>query len=72
MAKSAHLISHLQFVDDTLIFCEASEDQIRNVKVILIFFESMSGLKINFFKRELMGIRVLASLIHQFAEVLGK
>ena len=38
--------------------CEANEDQIKNVKAILFCFESVSGLKINFFKSELIGIRV--------------
>ena len=56
--RTAPSISHLQFADDTLIFCEANEDQIRNVKVSLICFEAVSGLKINFYNSELIGIRV--------------
>ena len=36
--------------------CEPNEDQIKNVKAILLCFEVVSGLKINFFKSELIGI----------------
>ena len=64
-------ISHLQFADDTLIFCEANEDQIKNVKAILICFETVSGLKINFFKSKLIGIKVEESLISHLARILG-
>lgn len=39
---------HLQFADDTLIVCDANEDQRRNVKAILLCFEATSGLKIDF------------------------
>ena len=64
-------ISHLQFVDNTLVFFEANEDQIKNVKAILICFEAVSGLKINFFKSELIGIRVEESLMGQLIGILG-
>lgn len=62
---SAPPISILQFAIDTLIFCEANEEQIKNVKATLLCFEvvSGSGLKINFFKSELIGIRVDEALL---------
>lgn len=37
--------SHLQFADGTLLFCGSIEEQIKNVKVILLCFEAVSGLK---------------------------
>ena len=43
-------ISHLLFVDDTLVFCEASEEQITHLSWLLIWFKAISGLK-NFFWR---------------------
>ena len=43
---------HSQFTDDTLIFCEVEEDQIINIKAILLCFKVVSGLKINFLKSE--------------------
>lgn len=54
-APHAPLISYLQFADDTIIFCKADEDQVKNVKTILLCFEAVSGMKVNFFKSELLG-----------------
>ena len=34
------LISHLLFVDDTLVFCEASQDQISYQSWLLMWFEA--------------------------------
>ena len=56
-------ISHLQFARDTLFFCEAKEDQIINVKCILRCFEICSGLKINFSKSCLIGVKVREEFI---------
>ena len=43
-------LSHLQFVDDTILFSNNSWDEIRNIKRILRCFEAILGLKINFHK----------------------
>lgn len=53
LAKNTQEISHLQFVDDTLLFCDTEEERLRNNKLILLFFEAVSGLRVNFFKSEL-------------------
>lgn len=50
------LASHLQFADDTSIFGGADSDNFFNVKVILLCFEAVLGLKVNFFKSELIGV----------------
>lgn len=63
--------NHLQYADGTLIFCGENEDQIRNVKATLISFEAVSGLKVNFFKTELMGIRTERSKLLNYVEILG-
>jgi hypothetical protein len=52
----SHLIpggmTHLQYADDTMIMIEPSDLGIANLKLLLLCFENMSGLKINFTKSE--------------------
>ena len=47
-------VTHLQYADDTMIMVEGSELDIINLKFLLLCFEAMSGLKINFDKSEVM------------------
>ena len=49
-------ISHLLFVDDTLVFCQASQDHLTYLSWLLMWFEVMSRLKINLEKSELIPI----------------
>ena len=46
-------MSHLLFTDDTLVFYGASKDQLLYLSWILMWFEAMSGLRINLDKSEL-------------------
>jgi hypothetical protein len=41
-------------VDDTLIMSDADVDQIHNLNHILLWFEAISGLKVNLQKSELV------------------
>lgn len=66
------LISHLQFADDTLIFCNVNEDQVKNVNVILLCNEVVSGLKEDFYKSELLGVIVEDSLMSCLANIVGR
>ncbi|GLT53880.1 hypothetical protein SLA2020_271180 [Shorea laevis] len=50
------VVSHLLFADDTLIFCGANEEHIRNLRCLLLCFESILGLKINLSKSEIIPI----------------
>jgi len=52
------VVSHLQFADDTLILCEKSWANIRAMCAILLLFEELSGLKVNFSKSLLVGVNV--------------
>ena len=47
-------VTHLQYVDDTMIMVEGSDLDIINLKFLLLCFEAMSGLKINFDKSEVV------------------
>ncbi|RVW28738.1 putative ribonuclease H protein [Vitis vinifera] len=50
------LISHLLFADDTLVFCKPSQDQLTYLNWLLMWFEAVSGLRINLEKSELIPI----------------
>lgn len=39
-------VTHLQYVDNTLIFCDARERQLLIVRSIFVFFQGVSGLHI--------------------------
>uniref|UniRef100_A0A453BV09 Reverse transcriptase domain-containing protein n=2 Tax=Aegilops tauschii subsp. strangulata TaxID=200361 RepID=A0A453BV09_AEGTS len=47
-------VTHLQYADDTMIMVEGSDLDIVNLKFVLLCFEAMSGLKINFDKSEVV------------------
>ena len=47
-------MSHLLFADDTLVFCEASQDQMAYLCWLLMWFKAISGLKINLDKSKLI------------------
>ena len=50
------VISHLLYVDDTLLFCGANKDQLKYLSWILMWFEAMSGLRINLNKSEILPV----------------
>ncbi|RVX06893.1 hypothetical protein CK203_015021 [Vitis vinifera] len=60
-------VSHLLFADDTLVFCEDSQDQMVVLSWLLMWFEAISGLSINLNKSEILpvgrveNVEVLAS-----------
>ena len=47
-------VSHLFFVDDTLVFCKANASQIRHIGALLVCFEAVVGLKVNLSKSALV------------------
>ena len=50
-------ISHLLFADNTLVFCQASQDHLTYLNWLLMWFEVVSGLRINLEKSELISNR---------------
>lgn len=65
------MISHLQFSDDTIIFCDNSETQILNVRRVLRCFQVASGLKINFKKNKLFEIGVDYLSVQALAQTIS-
>lgn len=70
ISKDGWMISHLQYADDTLIFCDASMESLKNIKSALILFQLASGLQVNFHKSSLMGMNIPESWITYAASSL--
>ena len=47
-------ISHSLFVDDTILFCDASRDQLLSIRLALSFFQAFTDLKVNTGKSEIV------------------
>jgi hypothetical protein len=56
--NSGVVVSHLQYADDTLFVGDACVENLWCMKAILRWFELMSGLKVNFAKSRLVGVKV--------------
>lgn len=56
MGSKSISISHLQFAEDTMIFCDANMRQIGFLRCILCAFEEVTGLKINLAKSKMFGV----------------
>ena len=69
--SASTIVLHLQFADDTLILGDKSWANIRAMRAILLLFQSMSGLKVNFSKSCLVGVNVAHSWLAEAAMVLS-
>ena len=49
-------VSHMLFADDTLVFCEDSQEQLAFLSWLLLWFEATSGLCINLNKSEILQV----------------
>ena len=63
-------ISHLLFADDTLIFCEADPVKLEHLRSVFLWFEAVSGLKINLGKSEMVPVGEVPNL-EALAQILG-
>jgi hypothetical protein len=63
-------VSHLQFADDTLLIGTKSWANVRALRAVLVLFESMSGLKVNFNKSMLVGVNIDDSWLRAAATAL--
>nr|XP_025628637.1 uncharacterized protein LOC112721825 [Arachis hypogaea] len=64
-------LSHLQFADDTILFCPTETGTIVNYKRMLRCFELMSGLSINFDKSNLIPINCEQEWVEQAPKKAG-
>nr|XP_016502531.1 PREDICTED: uncharacterized protein LOC107820708 [Nicotiana tabacum] len=64
-------ITHLQYADDTLIFCDAEKSQLRHLRVTLILFEAISGLHINWRKSQIILVNEIPR-IQLLVDILGE
>jgi len=55
-------IIHLQYADDTLVFCDANRNQLMVLRVIFVLFEAISGLHINWEKSFLYPVNEVTNL----------
>jgi hypothetical protein len=64
-------LSIVQYADDTIFFLEHDFAKARNMKLILPAFEQLSGLKINFHKRELYCFSEAQDEVNAYANLFG-
>lgn len=52
-------------------FVGPTKNKLINVKAILLCFEAVSGMKINFFKSEILGVSIEEPALTHYADILG-
>ncbi|WVZ69867.1 hypothetical protein U9M48_018590 [Paspalum notatum var. saurae] len=64
-------IYSLQYADDTIVFSSPEGRYIRNLKCILMWYERISGMRINFHKSEVLPLNVEPALMNNVSLFLG-
>ncbi|GKA44037.1 reverse transcriptase domain, reverse transcriptase zinc-binding domain protein [Tanacetum coccineum] len=65
------MVSHLRYADDTIFFGEWNKENAKSLMCILKCFEEVSGLRVNYNKSNLYGIRVNESELMDMAGWMG-
>ena len=58
------------FAGDTILFCDADVEQLLHVRLLLLCFQAVTGLKVNVSKSEIVPIGEVNNM-HALAEILG-
>ncbi|KAL9677221.1 hypothetical protein QQ045_005449 [Rhodiola kirilowii] len=69
--KNGAALSHLQFANDTVLFCRPDTQEVRKIKHILNTFAVCSDLEINYSKSRCLGIGIEDVEVQKFAAILG-
>ena len=62
-------VTHLLFADDTILFCDADVEQIFHIRLLLLSFQAVTGLKVNVHKSEMVPIGEVDD-VHALTEIL--
>ena len=63
-------ISHLLFANNTILFCNASREQLLSIRLALSCFQAFTGLKVNVGKSKIVPIRE-ENTLDALANILG-
>jgi hypothetical protein len=61
----------LQYADDTLLFASSEPSHVKNLKCILMLFERVSSMRINFHKSELIPMNLDGDSVHNIDHILN-
>lgn len=64
-------IMSLQYADDTVLFSSANLDHLMNLKHVIMWFEQISGMRVNFHKSELITLNVSEEEIQIAASIFN-
>lgn len=70
MGIEGPVITHLQFADDTLIFCHPDMVEVEKIGILLKQFEEMSGLRISYQKTVMCGVGIDLKEVQPLANAL--
>jgi hypothetical protein len=68
--KPGGIIS-LQYADGTFLFSSCELPYVKNLKVVLMLFEKVSGMRINFHKSEIIPMNLDSEQVHQVMHILN-